>query len=221
MRILIAEDDRRLAGSLREALTAAGFVVEIESDGETAWYRGDTEEFDAVILDLGLPTLDGLTILKRWRNANRTVPVLILTARGNWYERVEGIEAGADDYVSKPFRTEEIIARIRAIVRRAAGLASSRIEIDDLVVDMRSMQVSRNGVPISLTPLEYRLVAYLVHQQGRVVSQNDISEHLHFQHFERDSNSIEVLVGRVRRKLGAGLIKTRRGFGYMLSGSEG
>jgi DNA-binding response OmpR family regulator len=218
MRILIAEDNPRLAQSLSAALVAAGFLPEVEGDGENAWYRGDTEDFDAIILDLGLPSLDGLTILKRWRKANRQAPVLILTARGNWDERVEGIEAGADDYVAKPFRTEEVIARIRAIIRRTAGLASSRVEIDGLVVDMRSMQVARNGVPISLTPLEYRLVAYLVHQQGRVVSQNDISEHLHFQHFERDSNSIEVLVGRVRRKLGAGLIKTRRGFGYTLSG---
>jgi two-component system OmpR family response regulator len=218
MRILIAEDNPRLAQSLSAALVAAGFLPEVEGDGENAWHRGDTEDFDAIILDLGLPSLDGLTILKRWRKANRQAPVLILTARGNWDERVEGIEAGADDYVAKPFRTEEVIARIRAIIRRTAGLASSRVEIDGLVVDMRSMQVARNGVPISLTPLEYRLVAYLVHQQGRVVSQNDISEHLHFQHFERDSNSIEVLVGRVRRKLGAGLIKTRRGFGYTLSG---
>lgn len=221
MRILIAEDDPRLAGSLSEALAAAGFLPEIESDGENAWHRGDTEGFDAIILDLGLPSLDGLTILKRWRKGGRSVPVLILTARGNWDERVEGIEAGADDYVSKPFRAEEVIARIRAIMRRTAGLASSRVEIDDLVVDMRSMQVSRNGAPINLTPLEYRLVAFLIHQRGRVVSQNDISEHLHFQHFERDSNSIEVLVGRVRRKLGTGLIETRRGFGYTLGGSAG
>lgn len=221
MRILIAEDDPRLAGSLSEALAAAGFLPEIESDGENAWHRGDTEGFDAIILDLGLPSLDGLTILKRWRKGGRSVPVLILTARGNWDERVEGIEAGADDYVSKPFRAEEVIARIRAIMRRTAGLASSRVEIDDLVVDMRSMQVSRNGTPINLTPLEYRLVAFLIHQRGRVVSHNDISEHLHFQHFERDSNSIEVLVGRVRRKLGTGLIETRRGFGYMLGGSAG
>ena len=221
MRILIAEDDPRLAGSLSEALAAGGFLPEIESDGENAWHRGDTEGFDAIILDLGLPSLDGLTILKRWRKGGRSVPVLILTARGNWDERVEGIEAGADDYVSKPFRAEEVIARIRAIMRRTAGLASSRVEIDDLVVDMRSMQVSRNGAPINLTPLEYRLVAFLIHQRGRVVSQNDISEHLHFQHFERDSNSIEVLVGRVRRKLGTGLIETRRGFGYTLGGSAG
>jgi len=220
MRILVAEDDRRIADALATALQAAGFVAEIETDGENAWFRGDTEEFDAIILDLGLPTLDGLTILKRWRKAGRTGPVLILTARGHWEERVEGIEAGADDYVVKPFRIEEVVARIRAIVRRSGGFASSRIEIDDLVLDARTMQVSRDGVPIGLSPQEYRLFAYLAHQHGRVVSQLEITEHLYTQDFERDSNSIEVLVGRVRRRLGADVIKTRRGFGYYMGTIE-
>ena len=176
----------------------------MEADGENAWFRGDTEAFDAIILDLGLPSLDGLTILKRWRKAGRTSPVLILTARGQWDERVEGIEAGADDYVVKPFRMEEVVARVRAIVRRAGGFASSRIDIGDLVLDTRAMQISRNGVPIALTPQEYRLVAYLAHQRGRVVSQIEITEHLYAQDFERESNSIEVLVGRVRKRLGNG-----------------
>jgi DNA-binding response OmpR family regulator len=216
MRILVAEDDARIAGALSAALEAAGFVAEVEADGENAWYRGDSETFDAIILDLGLPSLDGLTVLKRWRKAGRNSPVLILTARGQWDERVEGIEAGADDYVVKPFRVEEVVARIRAIVRRAGGNASSRIEIGDLVLDLRAMQISRNGVPISLTPKEYRLVAYLAHQRGRVVSQLEITEHLYAQDFERDSNAVEVLVGRVRRRLGGDIIKTRRGFGYTL-----
>jgi two-component system, OmpR family, response regulator len=229
MRILVAEDDQRIAKSLGTALAAAGFVAELEADGENAWFRGDTEIFDAIILDLGLPSLDGLTILKRWRKAGRLSPVLILTARGQWDERVEGIEAGADDYVVKPFRMEEVVARVRAIIRRAGGFASirraggfasSRIEIGDLTLDTRAMQISRHGVPINLTPQEYRLVAYLAHQRGRVVSQMEITEHLYAQDFERESNSIEVLVGRVRKRLGNDIIKTRRGFGYSLGGDE-
>jgi DNA-binding response OmpR family regulator len=220
MRILVAEDDRRIAEALAAALKAAGFVAEVESDGEDVWHRGDTEDFDAIILDLGLPTLDGLTILKRWRKAGRTGPVLILTARGHWEERVEGIEAGADDYVVKPFRVEEVVARIRAIVRRSGGFASSRVEIEGLVLDTRAMQVSREGVPINLSPQEYKLFAYLAHQRGRVVSQLEITEHLYVQDFERDSNSIEVLVGRVRRRLGTDIIKTRRGFGYYMGTLE-
>jgi DNA-binding response OmpR family regulator len=218
MRILVAEDDRRIAESLGTALSAAGFLAEYARDGEDAWFRGDTETFDAVILDLGLPTLDGLTILKRWRRAGRNVPVLILTARGQWDERVEGIESGADDYVVKPFRMEEVVARIRAIVRRAGGFASSQIEIGELVLDTRMRQVSRAGVPIVLTPQEYRLLAFMAHQGGRVVSQVEITEHLYTQDFEGGSNAVEVLVGRLRKRLGADIIATRRGFGYILGG---
>lgn len=214
MRVLVAEDDRRIAESLKAALSANGFVVEPVYDGEEAWFQGDTEDFDAVILDLGLPKLDGLTVLKRWRSAGRKVPVLILTARGNWYERVEGIEAGADDYVAKPFRVEEVVARIRAILRRSAGRATPHLEIDGLRLDPQLKTVSRDGVPISLTPLEYRLLHYLMHHQGEVVSQLQITEHLYAQDFERDSNSVEVLVGRLRKKLGKETIRTRRGYGY-------
>ncbi|GGE03797.1 DNA-binding response regulator [Aureimonas endophytica] len=220
MRILIAEDDRRIAAALGLALSAAGFVPEYATDGEDAWFRGDTEPFDAIILDLGLPVLDGLTILKRWRRANRRAPVLILTARGQWDERVEGIEAGADDYVVKPFRMEEVVARMRAIVRRAAGFASSQIEIGDLLLDTRTMQVMRDGLPVALTPQEYRLLVFMAHQRGRVVSQIEITEHLYAQDFERASNAVEVLIGRLRKRLGANIIVTRRGFGYMLGGSE-
>lgn len=217
MRVLIAEDDKHIAQSLATALEAAGFVVEIEADGQEAWFLGDTEPFDAIILDLGLPGMDGLTVLKRWRRAERDTPVLILTSRANWDERVEGIEAGADDYVVKPFRIEEVIARIRAIIRRSSGFASSRIAINDLVLDTRTMQVSRDGVPIALTAQEYKLFAYLAHQKGRVVSQLEITEHLYAQDFERDSNAIEVLIGRLRRKLGNDIIVTRRGLGYSLA----
>lgn len=220
MRVLVAEDDRRIAEALVAALTVAGFVSERSSDGEDAWFRGDTEEFDVVILDLGLPTLDGLTILKRWRRAGRSMPVLILTARGQWDERVEGIEAGADDYVVKPFRMEEVVARVRAIVRRAGGFASSQIEIGDLILDTRLMQVSRRGIPVVLTPQEYRLLVFMAHQRGRVVTQMEITEHLYAQDFERDSNAVEVLIGRLRKRLGSGIIVTRRGFGYVMGGED-
>jgi DNA-binding response OmpR family regulator len=220
MRILVAEDDRRIAESLSSALSMAGFVAEIEGDGESAWFRGDSENFDAVILDLGLPTLDGLTVLKRWRKAGRNHPVLILTARGNWDERVEGIESGADDYVGKPFRIEEVVARVKALIRRAAGNPGPRIEVAGLTLDTRSMQVLRDGSPLKLTPQEFKLVSYLMHQRGRVVSQLEITEHLYAQDFERESNSIEVLVGRVRRKLGEGVVQTRRGFGYFIGEAD-
>lgn len=216
MRILVAEDDHRIQRSLVTALGMAGFAVETVSDGEEAWFRGDTEDFDAVILDLGLPRLDGLTTLKRWRKAGRNVPVLVLTARGNWDERVEGIESGADDYVPKPFKVEEVVARLRAILRRTVGRASPRIEVDDLALDTRTMLVTRDGVPIDLTRLEYRLLHYLMHHKGQVMSQLQITEHLYAQDFDRDSNSVEVLVGRLRRKLGNDVIRTRRGFGYYI-----
>jgi two-component system OmpR family response regulator len=196
MRILLVEDDDRVAGGVAAALDAAGFVTERVSDGEDAWFRGDTESWSAVVLDLGLPGMDGLSVLRRWRGAGQRFPVLILTARGDWHERVEGIDAGADDYLPKPFRMEELIARLRALVRR--------------------MQVTREGVPVHLSPQEYRLVAYLMQHAGRVVSQMELTEQLYAQDFERDSNSIEVLVGRVRRKLGSNLIQTRRGFGYLI-----
>ena len=218
MKVLVAEDDKRIADSIATALEMAGLVAECESDGENVWFRGDTEPFDAIVLDLGLPTLDGLTILKRWRRQGRDTPVLILTARGDWEERVEGIEAGADDYVVKPFRMEEVVARIKALIRRASGHSSGRIEAGEISLDTRTMQVSRKGVPVPLTPQEYRLIAFLMHNRGRVISQLEITEHLYAQDYERDSNAIEVLVGRVRRKLGAGVINTRRGFGYFIGG---
>jgi len=218
MRVLLVEDDVRIAQHVRSALEMAGFAVDHETDGEEAWYRGDTEPFDVIILDLGLPTLDGLTMLKRWRKSGQGAPIIILTARGNWDERVEGIDAGADDYLTKPFRIEELVARARALVRRAAGHSSAIIQAGDLTLDTRQMHVSRAGVPIPLTSQEYRLVSYLLHQRGRVVSQLELTEHLYTQDFERESNSIEVLVGRTRKKLGQDAIQTRRGFGYIIGG---
>ena len=216
MRVLIAEDDDRIAETLVASLSKAGFGVERERDGEIAWFRGDTEPYDAIVLDLGLPQIDGLTILKRWRSAGRLTPVLILTARGQWEERVDGIEAGADDYVVKPFHVQEIVARLRALVRRANGLASSRIAFGKYLLDLRTMEVTADGMPMDLTPQEFKLVSYLVHRRGQVVSQLEITEHIYNQDYERDSNAVEVLVARVRKRLGADVIKTRRGFGYAL-----
>ncbi|MEO8686497.1 MAG: response regulator transcription factor [Devosia sp.] len=216
MRVLVAEDDDRIADMLATALTKAGFGVERESDGEIAWYRGDTEPYDAIVLDLGLPQIDGLTILKRWRSAGRLTPVLILTARGQWEERVDGIEAGADDYVVKPFHVQEIVARLRALVRRANGLASSRVPFGKYLLDLRTMEVTEDGMPMDLTPQEFKLISYLVHRRGQVISQLEITEHIYHQDYERDSNAVEVLVARVRKRLGPEVVKTRRGFGYVL-----
>ncbi len=215
MRVLLVEDDDRIARDISAVLTAAGYAVEREADGEEAWFRGDTENFDAAVLDLGLPSMDGLAILKRWRRAGRRLPVLILTARGNWAERVEGIDAGADDYLPKPFRMEELVARLRALIRRSAGQASPVLVNGPVTLDTKRMEASVNGAPANLSPQEYKLLSYLMHHAGRVVSQLELTEHIYTQDYERESNAIEVLVGRVRRKLGVDLIETRRGFGYM------
>jgi DNA-binding response OmpR family regulator len=221
MRVLLVEDDRKIAADVERALVAAGYVVDRESKGEEAWFRGDTEDYAAIILDLGLPGMDGLAVLKRWRASGRATPVLILTARGSWSERVDGIDAGADDYLPKPFQMEELLARLRSILRRSAGRASSVVTIGDLALDERQMKVSVRGVPINLSALEYRVVAYLIHQRGRVVSQFELSENIHGTDDAHDSNAIEVLVGRLRRKLGIDLIETRRGFGYLIPESVG
>lgn len=216
MRILLVEDDDRIRKDVASALEASGYVVDCEIDGEAAWFLGDTETYAAAVLDLGLPRMDGLAVLKRWRAAERNFPVLVLTARGAWTERVEGIDAGADDYLPKPFRMEELIARLRAIIRRSGGLANAVVTVGDAELDTRQMRLSVRGVPISLSPQEYRLLAYLMLNKGRVVPQQELSEHLQSVHFERESNAIEVLVGRVRRKLPMALIETRRGFGYIV-----
>ncbi|MBK1693652.1 DNA-binding response regulator [Chromatium weissei] len=216
MRILLVEDDDRVAQGVTAALTAGGFVVDHTRDGETAWFQGDTENYAAAILDLGLPGLDGLSVLRKWRAAGSRLPVLILTARGDWSERVEGIDAGADDYLPKPFRMEELLARLRALVRRAAGQATAVLVNGQLTLDTRRMTVSVDGMPVHLAPQEYRLVSYLMQHAGRVISQLELTEQLYAQDFERDSNAVEVLVGRVRRKLGADVIQTRRGFGYLI-----
>lgn len=216
MRVLLVEDDPDIAEDVARALADAGFVVERARDGETAWFLGDTEDFDAIVLDLGLPKIDGLSILKRWRRAGRDFPVLILSARGAWTEKVDGIEAGADDYLAKPFELGELIARVRALVRRAGGHASALVQVGRLALDTRRMSVAVAGAPVRVSPLEYRLLDYLAHQRGRVVSAGEIAEHLHGGDDAVDPNAIEALVARVRRKVGADLIETRRGFGYTL-----
>ncbi|QOZ77462.1 DNA-binding response regulator [Bradyrhizobium sp. CCBAU 53351] len=216
MRLLLVEDDRRIAADVERALRAAGYVVETVRSGEEAWFRGDTEDYGAIVLDLGLPGMDGLAVLKRWRANGRSMPVLILTARGSWAERVDGIDAGADDYLPKPFRMEELLARLRSIVRRSAGHASPRIIAGDVELDERQMKVTLRGVPVALSPLEYRLIAFLLHHRGRVVSQQELDENVYGHGEDHESNALEVLVGRVRKKLGSDLIETRRGFGYLV-----
>ncbi|MBL8708047.1 MAG: response regulator transcription factor [Rhodospirillaceae bacterium] len=219
MRILLVEDEARIAAEVAEALKGAGYVVDLVADGETAWFQGDTEEYDAVVLDLGLPGMDGLSVLKRWRENERRFPILILSARGTWSERVAGIDAGADEYLPKPFHMEELLARLRAIIRRSTGQVQTVLAIGPLSLDPRQMRVTRDGQALNLSPQEYRLLSYLMHHAGRVVTQIELTEHLYAQDFERDSNAIEVLIGRVRRKLGLDIIKTRRGFGYIIPGS--
>jgi two-component system OmpR family response regulator len=216
MRLLLVEDDRRIAADVGRALRAAGYVVETVGNGEEAWFRGDTEDYGAIVLDLGLPGMDGLAVLKRWRANGRSMPVLILTARGSWAERVDGIDAGADDYLPKPFRMEELLARLRSIVRRSAGHASPRITAGEVELDERQMKVTLRGAPVALSPLEYRLIAFLLHHRGRVVSQQELEENVYGHGEDHDSNALEVLIGRVRKKLGADLIETRRGFGYLV-----
>lgn len=215
MRILIVEDDDRIASDLMQAVTASGYVAQRARNGEEAWFLGDTEDFSAILLDLGLPGMDGLAVLKRWRAAGRETPVLVLTARGSWSEKVEGIDAGADDYLAKPFRIEEMLARLRSIIRRSAGRASSVASVGELSLDERAMRVCLGGAPVDLSPLEYRLVAYLMLHRGRVAPQQELLENIYGQD-EQASNAIEVLVGRVRRKIGGKWIETRRGFGYLM-----
>ena len=217
MRILIVEDDPRIANDIATALQAASFVTDIASDGEDAWFRGDTEPYDLIVLDLGLPKIDGLTVLKKWRAAGRHIPVLVLTARGLWAERVEGIDAGADDYLVKPFQMEELVARVRALIRRSVGIGSAVIETGLIRVDTRQMRVSVNGAHVPLTPLEYRLVSFLVHNKGRVVPTSELLEHLYGDEDAREANALEAAIMRVRKKLGTEAIETRRGYGYFVA----
>jgi two-component system, OmpR family, response regulator len=217
MRLLVVEDDSDLSRQLVAALTDAGYAADAAFDGEEGAFLGETEPYDAIILDLGLPKVDGLSVLERWRRADIKTPVLILTARDRWSEKVAGINAGADDYVAKPFQMEEVIARIRALLRRSAGVAKPELECGLLRLDTRTARVSYNGAHVKLTGLEFRLLSYLMHHQSRVVSRSELVDHLYQQDFDRDSNTIEVFIGRLRRKIPADIIHTVRGLGYCLS----
>ncbi len=216
MRILLVEDEPTLRAQLRVSLDEAGYAVDSADNGLDAQHLGEHEAFDAVVLDLGLPMLDGLSVLKRWREAGRSMPVLILTARDSWHEKVAGIDAGADDYLAKPFHIEELLARVRALIRRAQGLASPLLQCGALTLDTRSGRVTQDGQAVNLTSHEHRLLAYLMHRPGSVVSRTELTEHLYAQDFDRDSNTIEVFVGRLRKKLPPQAIETVRGMGYRL-----
>jgi two-component system OmpR family response regulator len=217
MRILVVEDEPTLRAQLAEGIDAAGYAVDIADNGMDAHYMGDTESYDAVILDLGLPQMDGISVLRKWRAAGRSMPVLILTARDSWHEKVAGIDAGADDYLTKPFHMEELLARLRALIRRAGGHASSELVCGPLTLDTRNSRATVSGQALTLTSHEYRVLAYLMHHRDEVVSRSDLVEHIYAQDFDRDSNTVEVFIGRLRKKLPPGLIETVRGLGYRLT----
>jgi two-component system OmpR family response regulator len=217
MRALVVEDEVLLSGQLVRALGEAGYAVDAALDGEQADFLGRTEPYDVVVLDLGLPRIDGLTLLRNWRAAGLTMPVLLLTARGSWSEKVQGIDDGADDYVVKPFRMEELLARLRAVIRRSSGQLGAELRCGGVTLDPRSGRVTRDGAAVRLTAHELRVLSYLMHHRGRVVSQGELTEHIYAQSFDRDSNTVEVFIARLRRKLGARFIETLRGLGYRIA----
>jgi two-component system OmpR family response regulator len=217
MRLLVVEDDLALQRQLVEALSANGYAVDIASDGREALYLGQEQEYDAVILDVGLPLMDGISVLRKWRAEQRTMPVLILAARDDWHDKVSGIDAGADDYVTKPFHLQELLARVRALIRRASGVADATLRCGKLELDTRTSRVSCENEVISLTSHEFKILSYLMHHLDEVVSRTDLTEHIYAQDFDRDSNTIEVMIGRLRKKLPEGLIQTVRGMGYRMS----
>jgi two-component system OmpR family response regulator len=221
LRLLVIEDDKDLNRQLVTALEQAGYAVDRAYDGEEGWFLGDTEPYDAVVLDIGLPKKDGISVLEEWRRNGRVMPVLMLTARDRWSDKVQGFDAGADDYVAKPFHMEEVLARLRALLRRATGHATNELTCGPVRLDTKSGRVVVGGAPVKLTSHEYRLLAYLMHHMGRVVSRGELVEHLYDQDFDRDSNTIEVFVGRLRKKLGVDVIQTVRGLGYLLDPAAG
>ncbi len=223
MRILVVEDEIRVAADIAAGLDSLGFLAETVHDGEAAWERGGTETYSTIVLDLGLPGVDGLTVLRRWRDEGVTTPVLILTARGSWPERVLGIDSGADDYLAKPFQMEELLARVRALVRRNTGATGTAFSHGTVNLDMRTMRVSVEGRPINLTPLEFRLISQLFHNQGKALSQHELADAIYGINNDHDANAIEAIVARIRRKLGAACIETKRGFGYFIpvAGNDG
>lgn len=216
MKVLIVEDEPALARQLVSAIAEAGYAVDAAEDGERADFLAQTERYDAIVLDLGLPKVDGLTLLVRWRDAGIVTPVLVLTARGSWHEKVQGIDGGADDYMAKPFRVEEVLARVRALVRRASGQITPQLKCGPVTLDTRLARVMLDGAPVKLTSHEFRVLSYLMHHNSRVVSQAELTEHIYAQDSDRDSNTVEVFIARLRRKLGAGFIETVRGLGYRI-----
>jgi two-component system, OmpR family, response regulator len=216
MRILVVEDEASLAKQLRSSIAEAGYAVDHAADGERADFLAQTEQYDAMVLDLGLPKIDGLTLLRKWRDSGLATPVLVLTARGSWHEKVQGIDGGADDYVSKPFRIEEVLARLRALMRRASGHPTPELRAGGVMLDPRRARVTLDGTPVKLTSHEFRVLSYLMHHRGHLVSQTELIEHIYAQDFDRDSNTVEVFIARLRRKLGASLIETVRGLGYRI-----
>jgi two-component system OmpR family response regulator len=217
--VLVVEDEALISRQLVRALGDAGYAVDAAADGDRADFLGRTEHYDAVVLDLGLPRIDGLTVLRGWREAGLAMPVLVLTARGSWYEKVQGIDGGADDYVAKPFRIEEVLARLRALIRRSHGQVTPEIRCGAVALDPRVAKVTLDGVPVKLTSHEFRVLSYLMHHRGRVVPQSELTEHIYAQQFERDSNTVEVFIARLRRKLGSSFIETVRGLGYRVGGN--
>jgi two-component system OmpR family response regulator len=220
VRVLVVEDEPSLTFRLQQVLEAAGFAVDVAYDGEEGGHLGATESYDAVVLDLGLPKIDGVTVLRRWREAGRSMPVLILTARGRWSDKMTGFNAGADDYLTKPFEMEEVVYRLRALIRRASGHSQPELTCGPVRLDTYGGRVSLDGVPITLTAQEFRILSYLMHHPGKVISRTELMEHVYDRHFDSDSNVLEVLLGRIRRKVGADLIQTVRGKGYRLAAPE-
>jgi len=216
VRILVVEDEARLSKQLAKAIADGGYAVDCAADGDRADFLSRTERYDAIVLDLGLPRVDGLTLLRGWRDAGLGVPVLVLTARGSWHEKVQGIDSGADDYVAKPFRMEEVLARLRALIRRATGQRGALLRCGVITLDPRAARVAVGGNPVRLTSHEFRVLSYLMHHRGRVVPQAELSEHIYAANADRDSNTVEVFIARLRRKLGATAIETVRGLGYRM-----
>lgn len=219
VRVLIVEDEPALSRQLRQSLTDAGYAVDAAGDGARADFLARTESYDAVVLDLGLPKIDGLTLLRQWRHANIVTPVLVLTARGSWHEKVQGIDEGADDYMAKPFQIEEVLARLRSLIRRASGHNSPELKCGPVSLDTRLGRVTLAGAPVKLTSHEFRVLSYLMHHRGRLVSQAELTEHIYAQDFDRDSNTVEVFIARLRKKLGPDVIETVRGLGYRMEAS--
>jgi two-component system OmpR family response regulator len=219
MRVLVVEDETALSRQLASSLHAAGYAVDCADDGRRAEFLGATERYDVVVLDLGLPGMDGLTLLRRWRESGVTAPVLVLTARGSWHEKVAGIDSGADDYVTKPFQIEEVLARLRALIRRSGGHAEPALRCGAIVLDPRAGRVTVDGAPVRLTSHEFRVLSYLMHHRGRLVPQSELAEHIYARDEDRDSNTVEVFIARLRRKIGANAIATVRGLGYRMEGA--